>query len=82
MSSDTKREAEIISTEEVYKDKFLKMEMINWRDEDGKEVRLPLFCSPRDSQGSELKEHSEADGLQRKWECANRSTRTEGGVDC
>lgn len=40
MATGSKRDAEILSVEEVYKDKFLKMEMINWKDEDGKEVSL------------------------------------------
>lgn len=77
MSSSSKaQQPEILSTEELKTDaKWLKMEKINWKDQDGKEV------SPAWKYTYQFRRMGYfADG-QRVWEAANRSTR-KGAVDC
>jgi hypothetical protein len=54
-------EPEIISREELKTDaKFLKLERINWRDQDGKEVCHVKRCIPRCSCGIEEMGSSES----------------------
>ena len=66
------QQPEILSREELKTDaKFLKLERIKWKDQDGKEVYTRFLLIAR-----------ETDGTKRMWEAANRATRSKAGVDC
>jgi ADP-ribose pyrophosphatase len=70
--SSNQQNPQVLGKEELKTEaKWLKLERIKWKDQEGKEVCVACH-SPLQT----------TDCLQRSWEVANRATRSKAGVDC
>ena len=81
-----KQQPEILGKEELKTEaKWLKMEKINWKDQDGKEVSYVFHVSRTACAflAGWCVHVLKADAvLKRVWEAANRTKRPKAGVDC